>query len=100
MKQTEFHPQAQAELIESARFYEMQRAGLGRRFVAAVRESIGRIEMHPYLYQTVEYDIRQSSVKRFPYGIIYRLTPERIEIIAVMHLNRKPGYWKARLKSD
>ncbi|WP_424204564.1 hypothetical protein [Sulfuricaulis sp.] len=32
----------------------------------------------------------------FPYGIIYRVRFDVIEIIAVMHLRRSPGYWKQR----
>ncbi|HAK44654.1 MAG TPA: hypothetical protein DCO79_01865 [Spirochaeta sp.] len=34
----------------------------------------------------------------FPYGIIYSYSTEEIIIIAVMHLHRKPDYWKSRLK--
>jgi len=35
-------------------------------------------------------------VRRFPYGVVYRKTPSVIRILAVMHLMRKPGYWKER----
>jgi hypothetical protein len=35
-------------------------------------------------------------MKRFPYGVIYQTTNEEIFIIAVMHLNREPNYWKTR----
>jgi hypothetical protein len=35
-------------------------------------------------------------VLRFPYGVIYRLSGDTVEIVAVMHLSRKPGYWKHR----
>jgi hypothetical protein len=33
---------------------------------------------------------------RFPYGVIYQVTDEEVFIIAVMHLNREPNYWKNR----
>jgi|GEM_PF-2540652 len=32
----------------------------------------------------------------FPYGILFRETPEPIAIIALMHLHRGPGYWRRR----
>jgi hypothetical protein len=36
-------------------------------------------------------------MKRFPFVVVYRVTTDRIEIIAVAHGSRKPGYWKKRL---
>jgi hypothetical protein len=37
-------------------------------------------------------------VNRFPYGVLYREEGEQIQILAVMNLNQKPGYWKDRLE--
>ena len=31
---------------------------------------------------------------RFPYGLLYRLLEWEIVVLAVMHLHRKPDYWK------
>jgi hypothetical protein len=36
-------------------------------------------------------------VPKFPYGLLYRIEPARIYIVAVMHLHRRPGYWRSRL---
>ncbi|MBI5747427.1 MAG: type II toxin-antitoxin system RelE/ParE family toxin [Nitrospirae bacterium] len=91
-----FHPEARSEFHESARYYEFQQCGLGYRFVDAVRDAIQRIRSHPLLYREVEQGFRQCRVVRFPFGIIYRFNKEKVEIIAVMHLRRKPGYWKER----
>jgi hypothetical protein len=49
-----------------------------------------------FLYRQIEPDIRQCRVLRFPFGIIYRVRKDMIEIIAVMDLRRKPGYWTKR----
>ncbi len=35
-------------------------------------------------------------VRRFPFAILYRVEPERIVVVAVMHLRREPGYWRRR----
>jgi len=35
-------------------------------------------------------------VRRFPFGILYRIEPEQIVVVAVMHLRRRPGYWRDR----
>jgi plasmid stabilization system protein ParE len=93
-----FHPEAKAEFLESVQYYESQQPGLGRRFLGAVRETLHRIQTHPNMYRVVSGAWRQCRVSRFPFGIIYRVEDRRIEIIAVMHLHRKPGYWDHRSK--
>jgi toxin ParE1/3/4 len=97
MSLVSFHPEALNEFLESARYYESQQPNLGHRFVDAVREAIHRIAAHPLLYHVVEGNVRQCQVLRFPYGIIFRVKADRIEIVAVMHLRRQPGYWKERM---
>ena len=36
--------------------------------------------------------------RRFPFRIVYELQPNRIWIVAVAHLSRRPGYWARRLE--
>lgn len=91
-----FHPEARAEFIESVRYYERQQPGLGRRFLDGVTEAISRIQAHPNMYRLIFGNWRQCRVPKFPFGIIYRIENRRIEIIAVMHLRRNPGYWRQR----
>ena len=41
--------------------------------------------------------LRRARVRGFPYGLLYRVEPSRILIVAVAHLHRRPGYWRSRL---
>jgi toxin ParE1/3/4 len=100
MNRVEFHPAARGELIHSAQHYQTQSPGLGRRFALAVRDAVHRTQEFPLLYPTLEGDIRRCRVLHFPYGVVYRAKPERIEVLAVMHLHRQPGYWKSRTGQD
>jgi toxin ParE1/3/4 len=34
--------------------------------------------------------------QRFPFSLIYRVTVEAIEVIAIAHHRRRPGYWMQR----
>ena len=95
-----FHAEARRELLESVRYYEEQQAGLGRRFLEAATETIGRIQAHPNVYRVVSGTWRQCRVPRFPFGIVYRVANRRVEIIAVMHLHRRPGYWRYRASGE
>jgi len=92
-----FHPGARVEFLETALYYESQQTGLGRRFFEVVTETVRRIQAHPNMYRLVGDAWRQCRIPRFPFGIIYRVKNRRIEIIAVMHLHRRPGYWQKRI---
>ena len=91
-----FYPEAREELIEAAGYYENQQVLLGRQFFVSIHDSIDHIQSFPSLYREIEPGIRQCRVSRFPYGLIYRAREDEIQIIAVMHLHREPGYWKTR----
>ena len=49
-------------------------------------------------WPVIEAELRRRLVRRFPFGILYRIEPEEIVIVAVAHLRRKPGYWRERIK--
>jgi len=38
----------------------------------------------------------KREASRFPYGVLYSIEPDRVYILAVMHLHRHPDYWKSR----
>ena len=97
MKPYQLHPEALQEIDEAAAFYKERQPGLEKRFLEALQDTIARIRRNPLLYRRVEGEIRKSRLLRFPYGVIYRLDESaRVEILAVMHLRKQPGYWKAR----
>lgn len=35
-------------------------------------------------------------VGKFTYAVVFRVKEGEVQILAVMHLHRKPGYWKER----
>lgn len=97
MKSVELHPDAAAELVAAARFYETQAANLGFDFVSAVEHAAQRIVEYPNSGARFGRRLRRVLVPRFPYGLVYRIEPERVYIVSVMHLHRRPGYWRSRL---
>jgi len=91
-----FHPHADAEMMEAAAYYESQQEDLGKRFLSAVQDSLNRIQINPSLYPIVHLDVRQCLTKPFPFNVLFRITPNQIIIMAVMHQSRHPDYWKNR----
>jgi len=91
-----FHPAARAELREAAAFYEARLEGLGAAFVAEIERVSAFIAARPTAGAPLGQQLRRASARRFPYTIIYRVSGEDMEILAVAHQHRRPGYWRSR----
>jgi plasmid stabilization system protein ParE len=89
---------AETELVEAAQFYDEREPGLGKAFLDAVREAGERICRNPELWAFYEKPVRSYRVLPFPYRLLYRELPDGVQIVAVMHLSRRPSYWKDRIK--
>jgi len=92
-----FHPEADAELMSAAKYYESQQKDLGKRFLSSVQDALNRIQVNPLLYQEIETGVRRCLTMTFPFAVVFRIMPNQYIIIAVMHLHREPGYWKNRV---
>jgi len=92
------HPEAHQEMIASARFYEEKSEGLGSDFLAAVETATRRIEQNPEAGPTQAPGIRKRLVSGFPFTVLYEIHVDRVFIAAIMHQQRRPGYWKTRVE--
>jgi plasmid stabilization system protein ParE len=92
-----FHPEANAELNEAVDYYNNCQPNLGSDFAREVHTAIQNILAYPEAWTLLSKRTRRCLVHRFPYGVIYQITGGAILIIAVMQLNRKPGYWRDRV---
>jgi len=90
-----FHPKAEIELADAVNYYDRVRVGLGTEFAEEVYAVIERILTFPYISTSLGHN-RRALVNRFPFGIIYHASESEVFILAVMQLNRRPGYWKKR----
>jgi plasmid stabilization system protein ParE len=91
-------PDAEAELVSAAIWYEDKRPGLGVEFVAIVDQALQSILEHPEACPVWRPDrpYRQHQLKRFPYVLFFRVDSATIKIVAVAHAKRRPGYWLDR----
>lgn len=98
LRQAEYHPEAKSEIIESASWYDDKVDGLGLEFLFEVKNAESHIVQNSELWPNYEAGSRRYIMKRFPFAVIYLTSEEKIQIVAVAHCKRKPGYWKDRLK--
>jgi plasmid stabilization system protein ParE len=96
VKRVVFHPEAEAEFLAAARFYETHEPGLGPDFISEVRRAAGGLVAYPGVGHRFSKRLRRILVRRFPFALVYRVEPDTIFIVAVAHLRRRPGYWRRR----
>jgi toxin ParE1/3/4 len=91
-----YHPEAEAELIEAARFYEKRVPVLGAQFLDLVDASLNEIKKAPDQWKVIESDARRYLMRRFPFAILLWLFPDHIRILPFKHHSRDPDYWRVR----
>lgn len=84
--------------MEAAKFYETRAVGLGGDFIREVEHTLAQIVANPEAGSAFAGTIRRRLLRRFPFAILYQTGAENLSVIALMHLHRRPGYWKRRLR--
>jgi len=92
-----FRPESAEEFNLAVLYYNNERPGLGFELAAEVRNTLNRIIKFPDSWPFISPNIRKSIVNRFPFAVLYHRGDNQILIIAIMHMRRKPGYWKQRV---
>lgn len=91
-----FAAAARQELNEAAIWLELQEPGLGERFLKEVAQARRLILEYPDAWHPLGVRLRRCHLKRFRYGLIYRVKGDLIEVVAVAHDRQRPEYWRDR----
>ena len=92
----EVHPEAVAEAREAVQWYQARNEAVADAFIAEIDHAIGQIDEAPDRWSAYIQGTRRYLLHRFPFYVVYRRRGSTIQIIAVAHGHRKPGYWKPR----
>jgi plasmid stabilization system protein ParE len=92
----ELHPEAIAEARAAYLWYAQRNASAADAFMAALDQAVAQIPESPARWPAHLHGTRKFLLTRFPYSVIYRATATNIQIIAVAHGRRRPGYWRTR----
>jgi plasmid stabilization system protein ParE len=96
MKPVRFLRPAELEMLDAARYYELQAPGLGDDFLDKIASAVQDIGEHPERWPVIRSNIRRRRIHRFPYALLYLVDPEEVVVQATMHLHRRPDYWLNR----
>jgi toxin ParE1/3/4 len=94
----QFHPAAANEYLESIAFYESRLKGLGADYVVEFESVMVQVCSAPLSYQLeCPPEIHKAGLKRFPFNVLYRVSGNYVQILAIAHHRRRPGYWLGRM---
>lgn len=88
---------AEADLANAVDWYNRIRPGLGDDLALCVEYALDQILERPEAYPVVRPRVRRTLVRRFPYGVFYRVRPHRIEVEALFPLRSDPARLGDRL---
>ncbi len=93
-----FHEAATAEYDAAFDWYLERSPDAALEFDAEVDRALMQITQSPQRWAKGPYSTRRFLLRQFPFTLIYREhTTANIQIVAVAHTSRRPGYWKVRL---
>ena len=92
----DFHPAALREVEDAQAWYEERSLLAASAFLRELSTVMQRIRQTPHRYPAAEAGTRRVLLDRFPFTIYYRVRSDSINIVAVAHQKRRPGYWSER----
>ena len=91
-----FSDAAEADLAAAVAYYDRQSPGLGDGFADEVEAAVARIAQFPNAWHKFSPNTRRCRLRRFPYGLLYRVKDDGAAVVAVAHLHSEPTQWLTR----
>ncbi len=92
----EFHPEAFAEAEAALAWYRERSVRAAEVFVSELEKAVESVSEAPQRWPLFDQGCRRYPLVRLPYLLIYREKARSIEVLAVAHGRRRPGYWRLR----
>ena len=91
-----FNPEAAQEAERAADWYARRSLIASEAFVIEVDTAIEEILSFPEAWPAYREKYRRRVLSRFPFSVVYRIRGQFIEIVAVAHDKKRPGYFEPR----
>ena len=92
-----FHPAAAQEAESAYDWYAVRNPTAAEVFREELAHAVAAVTNNPLTWPRYGRRARRYVLPRFPFSLVYRLRGDEVEIIAVAHGRRRPGYWRSRL---
>ena len=96
------HDDAAAEMQRHFDWYEARNPRVANRLADLFESTVIQIAAAPNQFPLMEMrrnpgNIRRAMLKGFPLFVLYRVTDDDVQVLAVSHTSQRPGDWKSRL---
>jgi plasmid stabilization system protein ParE len=95
-RKIEIHPEAAEEGRAAYLWYRERNPDVARAFLAELDRAMTQISENPDRWPNYLEDTRRFMLRRFPFFVVFRQSKETVQILAIVHGRRRPGYWKDR----
>jgi toxin ParE1/3/4 len=92
----EYLEEAVVEAAPAAEWYAA-RSATAAGFETELAEAESAIHTLPHAWPPYDHGTRRYLLRRYPFGVVYRIERTRILIVAVAHGHRRPAYWRDRM---
>ena len=65
-------------------------------FLSELEHAVARVREFPERWPRIGHRARRYVFLKYPFSLVYRVSPQLVEVIAIAHHRRRPGYWKSR----
>jgi toxin ParE1/3/4 len=94
----ELHDEAATEYDEAFDWYLDRSPDAAHDFDSEFEHALAEIARSPRRWVAGSHGTRRFLLRKFPFVLIYReRATGEIQVIALAHTSRRPGYWKNRL---
>jgi plasmid stabilization system protein ParE len=93
-----FHDEAIAEALGAHDWYAERSEQAARLFLEELDGALGKVSESPQRWPRYLSNTRRLPLHRFPFFVVYVETAAAVEVLAVAHGRRRPGYWRHRIK--
>ncbi len=95
----EYHPDAKTELAEAIQWYAKKDRTVVGRFSDVYVEQLSAVTRSPRRWARHRDGTRHILLRPFSYLLIVRQRRgDVLQVVAIAHTSRRPGYWRKRLR--
>jgi toxin ParE1/3/4 len=90
------HPLAADEAESANRWYRQRNVAVAEEFMLELDAAMEAIAEAPDRWPRVHTRYRRFLLHKFPFSVVYIRRQTFVEVIAIAHHRRRPGYWRHR----
>ncbi|HWR32733.1 MAG TPA: type II toxin-antitoxin system RelE/ParE family toxin [Chitinophagaceae bacterium] len=94
----EVKEEARQDIADVMKWYASKVESLDKKFLKAVEETLFRIQKNPFAFKKIYKTFRQTSVRKFPYVILYKPEDKNVVIFSAFNTWQHPKKKFSRIR--